>query len=83
MQNRTDYKAEIKAVITELCEIRGRLSAWAAETEKKSRRFDTLRDMTPTDEAEADALAALEDYIAAQIDAVGSAEDTLEGILKQ
>lgn len=77
-----DVKREIKATISTLNTIRGKLETRRAWMQNKAKRFDTMRDMTPTDEAEADALAVMEDYIGSQIDAIDEAETLLEGILK-
>jgi len=82
MQKKTDCNAEITAVIKELHEIRGRLETRQAEAQKKMKRFDTMRDLTPTEEAEADLLDELDEYIGNQIDAIDRAQIFLEAILK-
>ena len=78
-----DVKQEIKATISTLNTIRGKLEARRAWMQNKAKRFDTMRDMTPTDEAEADLLEEMDEYIGDQIDAIDRAEMLLEGILKQ
>lgn len=77
-----DVKREIKATISTLNTIRGKLEARRAWMQNRAKRFDTMRDMTPTDEAEADLLEEMDEYIGSQIDAIDRAQIFLESILK-
>ena len=77
-----DVKKEIKATISTLNTIRGKLEARRAWMKDRAKRFDTMRDMTPTDEAEADLLAEMEEYIENQLDGIDRAKMLLEDILK-
>ena len=77
-----DVKREIKATISTLNTIRGKLETRRAWMQNKAKRFDTMRDMTPTDEAEADLLEEMDEYIGSQIDAIDRAQIFLESILK-
>lgn len=77
-----DVKREIKATISTLNTIRGKLEARRAWMQNRAKRFDTMRDMTPTDEAEADLLAEMEEYIDNQLDGIDRAKMLLEDILK-
>lgn len=66
-------KTEIKEIAKRLHSIRAEIQQEIAETEKKARQYDMLRDPTPQEEETADAIYNQQEYLEIQLDAIDSA----------
>lgn len=73
-----DMRQDIATILVQLRHVHGSLEHDAAETQKKVDQFDTLHNLTPAQEAEADKLAQLLDNIESMSDAVDAAIFALE-----